>query len=335
MTADLTAGTAQYVAASGATVIDSLSNLENLTGSANNDSLTGDDGDNLLAGAGGDDTLLGGGGDDILEGGFGDDFLQGGGGNDTLDGGDGFDTVSFADIGAEVTVTLNEDGSGSAEYMVNGATVVDTFTNIEAVVGSENNDNITLTPLESGTFAFDSGDDLLGGLGAAAPLGGFGEDSLLGGDGDAIFEVGNTLTENDQVLAQLDLTLADAAITAQDDEFDGVQPSLDDLIAGGFATFDDILTGNSTLAGGFANGLSNVDGEDSQFTAISPELLGVARAFDRFPDLINQDAFSRLGSIGGEASLTDALPTDSNVGTLVADIITQPNLLASQRNFVA
>ena len=150
VTADLTAGTAQYTAASGEIAVDSLNNIENLTGSANNDSFTGDSGSNVLMGGAGDDTLLGGAGNDTLLGGAGDDLLQGGGGNDIIDGGAGFDTISFADIGSGVSVTLNGDGSGSAEYVVNGNTVVDSFTNIESIIGSGNNDTITLAPVSAG-----------------------------------------------------------------------------------------------------------------------------------------------------------------------------------------
>ena len=68
VTANLAAGTANYVAPSGANVQDQLLNIENLTGSENDDSLTGDAGNNLLAGGAGNDTLVGGAGDDILRG---------------------------------------------------------------------------------------------------------------------------------------------------------------------------------------------------------------------------------------------------------------------------
>ena len=49
-------------------VQDSISNIENLTGSVNNDTLVGDEGNNLLAGNLGNDTLAGGAGDDIIRG---------------------------------------------------------------------------------------------------------------------------------------------------------------------------------------------------------------------------------------------------------------------------
>jgi len=68
VSADLSTGTAHYINPAGAAIVDSLSNIENLTGSANNDILSGDDGNNLLAGAAGDDIIVGGDGDDILRG---------------------------------------------------------------------------------------------------------------------------------------------------------------------------------------------------------------------------------------------------------------------------
>ncbi|MBQ4824499.1 spondin domain-containing protein [Leisingera sp. HS039] len=65
--ADLNSGAAVYQGPTGA-VVDTLLNIENLTGSANNDVLNGDAGDNLLAGGGGGDTINGGGGNDVIRG---------------------------------------------------------------------------------------------------------------------------------------------------------------------------------------------------------------------------------------------------------------------------
>ncbi|UWQ77573.1 spondin domain-containing protein [Leisingera sp. M658] len=65
--ADLNAGAAVYQGPNGA-VVDTLLNIENLTGSASNDVLNGDAGDNLLAGGAGGDTINGGGGNDVIRG---------------------------------------------------------------------------------------------------------------------------------------------------------------------------------------------------------------------------------------------------------------------------
>ncbi len=68
VTADLSAGEADYTAPSGAAITDQISNVENLAGSQNNDDLTGDDGANVIAGGAGDDVINGGAGDDVLRG---------------------------------------------------------------------------------------------------------------------------------------------------------------------------------------------------------------------------------------------------------------------------
>lgn len=70
------------IATSSSTGTDTLSNIENVTGSDGDDHITGDDNDN---------TLRGGAGADILIGGAGDDWLYGEGGVDTLTGGSGAD----------------------------------------------------------------------------------------------------------------------------------------------------------------------------------------------------------------------------------------------------
>jgi Ca2+-binding RTX toxin-like protein len=83
---------------------DTLTAIENLTGSSANDTLTGDSGPNNLDGSGGNDTVRGGAGNDNVIGGKGADNLfgedgddtvnskDGVKGNDSLDGGPGTDT---------------------------------------------------------------------------------------------------------------------------------------------------------------------------------------------------------------------------------------------------
>ncbi|WP_430650127.1 calcium-binding protein, partial [Bradyrhizobium lablabi] len=74
---------------------DTLTNIENLTGSAFNDTLEGNGGNNVLDGNGGDDVLRGGAGNDALKGGAGNDTLDGGTGNDSLQGGTGNNSYVF------------------------------------------------------------------------------------------------------------------------------------------------------------------------------------------------------------------------------------------------
>ena len=76
--------------------MDTLTNIEDVQGSAFDDTITGTDGDNQLIGQGGDDTINGGGGDDFIDGGTGNDTLAGGTGDDNylFQVGDGHDTVT-------------------------------------------------------------------------------------------------------------------------------------------------------------------------------------------------------------------------------------------------
>jgi Ca2+-binding RTX toxin-like protein len=78
---------------------DTLSSIENLTGTAFNDILTGNTDANVLFGSAGADTLTGNGGADTLNGGAGIDTLNGGAGNDTLVGGADADTFVYDILG--------------------------------------------------------------------------------------------------------------------------------------------------------------------------------------------------------------------------------------------
>lgn len=149
VTASIADGTASYGG-----VNETFTNIENLRGSSNDDVLTGDGGAN------------------ILEGGAGDDVLAGRGGVDIIDGGEGNDTNSFEGIGRGVTATVNADGTGTASYgMVN-----ETFTGIENLRGSDNDDVLVATGAAANVIEGGAGDDLI--------AGGGGVDILDGGEGN-------------------------------------------------------------------------------------------------------------------------------------------------------
>ena len=99
---------------------DVLSNIENLTGSAQDDSLTGDGNANTLKGGDGGDTLMGFAGNDMLMGDAGDDKLGGGSDNDMLYGGAGKDTLD----GGAGDDTLN---GGAGDDILDGGAGADTF----------------------------------------------------------------------------------------------------------------------------------------------------------------------------------------------------------------
>ena len=145
---------------------DTLSQIQNLTGSAYGDTLTAGTTGSVLRGLGGNDVLVS------------------GPGNDTLDGGTGYDTAVFSGAFASYTVTPST---------VTGLDGTDTLTNVEIlrftdrqmVFGSHNG---TLTARAGGdTLVGSSGDDVfVVGTGADAIDGGAG-----GNDDDAVYFSGN------------------------------------------------------------------------------------------------------------------------------------------------
>ena len=161
---------------------DTNISIENVLGSlSNGDNITGSAGDNVLDGQGAADVLRGFNGNDTLLGGDGNDFLSGDRGNDILDGGAGRDTVLFNGSEDGVIVDLVA-GTATAQGGFSGD---DTIVNVEDVRGSRGDDMIT-------------GDDntnvLLGDLGNDIIIGGGGRDNIQGGGGNDIL-IGGTGTD--------------------------------------------------------------------------------------------------------------------------------------------
>ena len=129
---------------------DTLSGIENVTGSRYNDTLTGDSNDNVITGGQGNDTLSGGSGSDTF-------IYHVGDGNDTVTGGSGAswtDTVNLHDgtsalgtYGVDWTlsvtsgsivstdtahhvISLSQDAGGHVD-LSNGATI--NFTELERI----------------------------------------------------------------------------------------------------------------------------------------------------------------------------------------------------------
>ncbi|NGN45364.1 calcium-binding protein, partial [Mesorhizobium sp. CGMCC 1.15528] len=157
-TADYTASTAGVIisleagtVAGGHAVGDTLTSIENLTGSAFDDTLTGTD-----AGA------------NVLNGGDGNDVLIGLGGADTLIGGAGTDTANYIASTAGVIVNL-DTGTGSG-----GHAEGDTLTGIENLIGSAFDDTLTGTDTDANILTGGAGNDVLAGLGGADTLDGGG-----------------------------------------------------------------------------------------------------------------------------------------------------------------
>ena len=275
--ARVTANLQSGLAKSRRTGIDTLTAMENLTGSQHNDVLTGNDAENLLRGMNGQDTLRGMGGNDVLRGGLNSstlpdrvDKLSGGPGDDLLDGHDvdlepewdHRDQVDFSTAAVPVTVDLAA-GTATGEG-------TDTLVSMEDAVGSVHDDTLLGTegPNElNGNAGHDvlearSGDDELeGSPGDDTMDGGPGRDSLqfnLAPSGVVVDLGAGTATGqgNDVVLGIEDVvgTLFNDEITGDDgpNEIDGAFG--DDVVAG--AGGDDVLYGDrgaDTLSGGDGN----------------------------------------------------------------------------------
>jgi VCBS repeat-containing protein len=200
--------------------MDTLTNIENVSGTAFADTLIGDGGENWLSGSGGADTLLGGGGNDLV---------QGGPGDVTADGGDGIDTFSINTNGASSTgATVSLALQGAAQTTGLGSMVLSGFENLS---GTGYADLLT----------GDDGDNIL--------AGDQGEDTLVGGAGnDVLLGDGGFYTDTHGVGTSGPITLYEDMATL----FGG--PGYDDILDGGLG--DDRLVGgggNDRLIGGSGN----------------------------------------------------------------------------------
>ncbi len=221
VTVDLAAGTATGEGT------DTLSGIENATGSIFADVLIGDDGPNRLAG------------------GSGNDILQPGGGNDDVLGESGSDTVRYWDAPGGVTVNLvsgTATGDGS-----------DTLSGIENVNGSDFADFL-YGSIAAETLVGRDGDDLIhpgGGNDSVDGSGGFDTVDYQGAPGPVVVELvgGSAFGDGNDSLAAIE----GAVGSSYSDQLTGNES--DNLLVGGFG--DDLLFprgGNDT-----ANGSGGVD----------------------------------------------------------------------------
>jgi Ca2+-binding RTX toxin-like protein/carbon monoxide dehydrogenase subunit G len=144
---------------------DTLSGIENVTGSSYNDTLTGDANANTISGGAGNDTIAG------------------GAGADTLDGGTGTDTVDYSASSAGVAVNLTNAGAQSG-----GDAAGDVLTSFENVAGSAYADVLT-GDAHANMISGGAGNDTLIGDGAATNLivnGSF-ETAVVGDNSNQLF----------------------------------------------------------------------------------------------------------------------------------------------------
>jgi len=152
--------------------VDTLINIENLTGSSLNDTLTGNTAANILNGGAGNDTLVGAAGNDTL---------NGGAGNDSMDGGAaGTDTASYQ-TGATAGVTVSLAIAAAQNTIGAG---VDTLVNFENLTGTAFNDTLTGNSAANVVSGLDGNDMLNGGAGNDTLTGAAGNDTVNGGSGN-------------------------------------------------------------------------------------------------------------------------------------------------------
>lgn len=215
-----------HVSAHGDAEGDTLTGIENLTGSSHDDMLWGDDGVNVLTGLdgadqlkgwGGADTLIGGDGSDTLYGMDGADHLIGGDGDDTLNGGTGADTMEggtgddwfYVDNAADVVVEASFEGNdrvfASVSYTLQPGVWVEKLT----TTNNAGTDAINLTGNGAANQIYgNSGANIIDGKGGADTMVGFGGDDwyFVNSGADEAYEAAGG--GNDRVFASVSYTLA-------------------------------------------------------------------------------------------------------------------------------
>ena len=211
---DTLTGTSSSAGYSGANYLGGGDGNDILYGNANStvgtagDTLDGGTGNDSLYGTSGQaDSLFGGSGDDYLSKMLTTTIVTSAIGKPTAyDGGDGFDTVDYSYLSNTankliVTATSTSIGTTFTVSVMNGSALaeLDTLTNIEATIGTKNNDSIDLsganTTVNLSLTGNGGADSLIGSggndtltaysaqntMGASSLSGGAGNDSLMGG----------------------------------------------------------------------------------------------------------------------------------------------------------
>ena len=292
------------IGGSGASDLDTLLNIEGLSGSEFDDILIGN-------------TL--------------DNRLYGNGGNDTLDGGVGSDTAFYS--GTRSNYIITQSGSNYIVSDIVGTNGTDTLTNMERIQFSD----ITIVVSEGGdgddTLAGGDNDDILtGGDGDDILTGGAGDDILIGGAGIDTFNVDagtDTLADavpgtdiiniSSNATAVQSLTVASASYATNTTNNGtlviNALASTPSTITGSSGI--DIITGSSagdTLAGGANNDILNGNlGADAMSGGLGDDIYYVDNEGDSVIET-ESGASSALGLTRLGLSL------DSNIDKVIASI---------------
>jgi Ca2+-binding RTX toxin-like protein len=270
-------------------------------------------------GGAGADTLEGGNGDDTLDGGEGNDLFQskaaGGDGADVFQGGAGTDSVDYSNRTAGVTVDIAPDLSADPD---DGETLSnehdDVKSDIENLRGSGEDDVLTGST-QANVIDGNAGADTLSGGPAGSCT--FDSDTLNGGTGDDLFEMGALPNCADVVdgaagrdtasyalrAGNVSVTLDSAANDGAGGESDNVKSTVEVVLGG---DGNDALTGgsaNDELHGGPGNDfLKGGNGHDTLVGGPGADRLLGEAGDDRFDEATNVDAAyaTSMSAFGGQ-----------------------------------
>jgi Ca2+-binding RTX toxin-like protein len=272
---------------------DSLSGIENLTGSAFNDVLTGDAGGNQIAGGAGNDLIDGGAGADTLIGGTGDDlYVVDDAGDQVVEAaGEGMDSVTSS---VSYTLAANVENLTLSGTAANG-----TGNGLDNFITGNGSDNVLSGGAGNDTLTGLTGNDMLdGGTGADRMVGGTGDDTYVVDDaGDQVVEDGGEGT--DTVRASIGYALGANVenLVLTGTAADGTGNELANVITGndganvltGLAGDDTLIgnggddtldggTGADAMAGGTGNDLYIVDDAGDAVTEAAGEGTDIVRS---------------------------------------------------------
>lgn len=244
--------------ASGADGNDTLTGIENLSGSAYGDRLTGNSIANVIDGHRGNDTINSRGGADTTDGGSGNDriidndFVN----SDHHNGGSGIDTIDYSYVAFSpnrVTIDL-----AKGKTTVSGGNT-ETISNFENVEGSQGSEKI-IGNTSANRLDGNSGDDTIYGQG--------GSDTLIGGNGNDVLD-SDTLATVDRLGDVLDGGAGNDILKGEAGNDRLIGGSGNDTLKGDDSVLnyghDNLLggSGSDTLVGGAGNDVLNGYGRTS------------------------------------------------------------------------
>jgi Ca2+-binding RTX toxin-like protein len=279
---------------------DSLTEFENVIGSAKNDTLIGDDFNNTLDGAAGNDIIEGRGGDDVLI------------------GGTGIDLANYENANAAITVSL-----ANTKQQDTGGAGKDTLSGFENLTGSIFADVLT---------GDSKANVILGGMEDDKLFGGGGNDTLEGGDGNDIFDGqagADTVTyANAAAPVTVDLTkvgIKQDTVGAGQDTLSGVE----NIIGSDLNGNGDELTGDAGK-----NILSGLKGHDQFTGGAGADVIDGGLGSDRanytnstkgVTVALGKDGAATMGS-GGDAAGDKVSNIEELFGSTFNDKLTGNNL---------